>query len=125
MLDRVVNDRLKLKDEESLAWRTYFKELSKREASSEAGFYIIFEWPLKPKHTIEAMLERMEYKGPIEFYYGQYDWMDSHGAQRMAQKFDNVSFDLISNAGHQLIFDNGEEVSLKIISKMMRRKAVE
>jgi len=29
------------------------------------------------------MLTALDFKKPIEFYYGQYDWMDSKGAERL------------------------------------------
>lgn len=43
----------------------YLKELGQRETASEVGFYIIFEWPLKTKHTIESIIKRMNFQKPI------------------------------------------------------------
>ena len=90
------------------------------DASSEAGFYIIFEWPLKPKHTIESIIRRTNPITPIEFYFGSVDWMDSVGAQKLHEDYKNISFSRISNAGHQLIFDNPDEVSWNIIQNAMK-----
>lgn len=32
--------------------------------------------------------------------------MDSKGAERLASKYDNIKYNRISSADHQLIFDN-------------------
>lgn len=63
------------------------------------------------------MINRMNFKKPIEFYYGQYDWMDSKGAIRLYDKLDNVEFDRITGADHQLIFDNPNEVCYYILKR--------
>jgi len=34
IIDRIVDIRMKLKNEESEAWKNYFKDLSKRESAS-------------------------------------------------------------------------------------------
>lgn len=52
------------------------------------------------------MINRMNFKKPIQFYYGENDWMDSKGAYRLHQKLDNVNIERITAADHQLIFDN-------------------
>ena len=65
MIDGIVTNRLKLESEEKELWSKYFKDISKSKHSSEAGFYIIFEWPLKPKHTIESILRRCKLEIPI------------------------------------------------------------
>lgn len=44
--------------------------------------------------------------------------MDSVGAIRMAKKHNNIHFDRISSAGHQLIFENPLELSEKILKRM-------
>ena len=82
----------------------------------------MFKWPLIPKHTNESILNRINYGKNIEFYFGQQDWMDSKGAKNLAQKHKNISFHIISNAGHQLIFDNPDEICLHIIAKDEQKK---
>jgi|JI61114BRNA_FD_contig_31_6044195_length_273_multi_2_in_0_out_0_1 hypothetical protein len=36
--------------------------------------------------------------------------MDRVGGRRLSQKYENITFTQIQNAGHQLIFDNPLEV---------------
>lgn len=57
----------------------------------------------------------MNFNKPIEFYYGQEDWMDSCGAERLASKHKNIKFNKITEAGHQLIFDNPDEICYYIL----------
>jgi pimeloyl-ACP methyl ester carboxylesterase len=48
--------------------------------------------------------------------------MDQQGAHQLAMHLDNVQVDFIENAGHQLIFDNPQDVSRKIIFKHKKKK---
>ena len=57
---------------------------------------------------------------PKEFYFGSVDWMDIVGTQKPNEDYKNISFSRISNAGHQLIFDNPDEVSWNIIQNAMK-----
>lgn len=41
--------------------------------------------------------------------------MDRKGAQRLAQTHKNVKFEIVKEAGHQIIFDNPTEVVSKIL----------
>lgn len=59
----------------------------------------------------------MNFKKEIEFYYGEYDWMDSKGARRLQNKFENVKFNRITGADHQLIFDNPDEICYYILHR--------
>ena len=45
--------------------------------------------------------------------------MDAKGAKRISQKYDNVDFTTISSSGHQLTFDNPEEVVDNIIARKL------
>ncbi len=63
------------------------------------------------------MIRENGFKFPIEFYYGQVDWMDRTGAIRLHKDFENVVCDLVDNAGHQMIFDNPDGVVAKILKE--------
>ena len=116
MIDKIVSGRLGLVNEEKEIWTKYFKDISKSDHNSEAGFYIIFEWPLKAKHTIESILKKANLKVQVEFYFGDVDWMDSKGPRKMAsEEGAKYIFKTISHSGHQLIFENPEEVCLNIL----------
>ena len=49
----------------------------------------------------------------IDFYYGDNDWMEKETAYLMSRSFEKVnriSYTTISNSGHQILFDNPEEL---------------
>ena len=48
--------------------------------------------------------------------------MDSEGARRMCKEFKNVSMNTVNNAGHQLIFDNPDEVGYYLIINNKKEK---
>ena len=43
--------------------------------------------------------------------------MDRTGAIRLHKDFENVACELVDNAGHQMIFDNPDEVVAKILKE--------
>jgi pimeloyl-ACP methyl ester carboxylesterase len=46
--------------------------------------------------------------------FGDNDWMSKDGAERLVKDYNNMRLHKINDAGHQLIFDNPEEVTQKI-----------
>ena len=84
-IERITSGRLKLKDTEKLAWTKYLKAISSKDKTSETGFYKLFQWPVIPKKSIEAIITENNFKFPIEFYYGSIDWMDRKGAIRLSK----------------------------------------
>lgn len=51
-MNRVLEGRLKLGEEEKAAWKAYLKKVVKLEGGSETGFYKLFKWPLTPERSI-------------------------------------------------------------------------
>lgn len=44
---------------------------------------------------------------PIDFYFGDEDWMPRDGAERIVKdKFKNIRITTVPKAGHQIVFDN-------------------
>ena len=48
--------------------------------------------------------------------------MDSEGARRLSKECKNVSIRTVSNADHQIIFDNPDEVAYNIIINNQKEK---
>ncbi len=51
-IEKITSGRLKLKDTEKDAWTKYLKAISKKDITSETGFYKLFQWPVNPKKAI-------------------------------------------------------------------------
>ncbi len=46
--------------------------------------------------------------------FGDNDWMNQSGAEKLVKDFNNMRLHKINDAGHQLIFDSPVEVTQKI-----------
>lgn len=114
-IDKVLKGRLKLPENEQVVWKQYIRHIAKQSVCSEKGFYTLFSWPLQPARSIEEILKKLRPKIAIDFMYGDEDWMKPAGAHRLAQEFKNMKVHKVSNAGHQMLFDNPAGVSEKII----------
>jgi hypothetical protein len=79
-IERVLNGRLKLAEEEKSAWKKYLKQIISIDETSEGGFYTLFEWPLQPTRSIEEILRAISPKIKIDFFFGDADWMSREGA---------------------------------------------
>jgi hypothetical protein len=113
-IDRILNNRLKLPEDEQKVWKKYLKMICRQSESSEKGFYLLFDWPLQPHESIEERLMRIKSEVKIDMLFGDNDWMQSEGAYRLQGAMENVKVHVVSEAGHQLIFDNPTRVSALI-----------
>ena len=80
MVNSILINRLKIPDHEQEDWREYFYNVNSQNESSQIGFYKLFEWPLRPKVTIEEMIREKMINCSVSFYFGDQDWMPRDGA---------------------------------------------
>lgn len=114
-LTNMLTDKLKLPEEEQVVWKKYIHMISDQEKVSEQGFYTLIKWPDNPAtRSIEMILNDLRPVFPVDFFNGDEDWMNLKSPNRLSEKFKNIRVNLISKAGHQLTFDNPEEVSVLI-----------
>ena len=48
--------------------------------------------------------------------------MSIKGATRLSQKYKNITLNIIKKAGHQLIFDNPQDVAAKMKEKVYKNR---
>ena len=106
LIDKILKGRLKLPEHEQIIWRKYMKHVINQSECSEKGFYILFDWPLQPARSIEGILGAMRPTIPIDFMYGDDDWMRPAGAVRLAKDYENIQVHEVEKAGHQMLFEN-------------------
>ena len=89
--------------------------------NSERSFFKIFFFPkLGCQESIDKIVTENKFPFPIEFYYGDNDWMEKDSARALVQKHPNnnqLSFTLVENAGHQVIFDNPQRIAAYILQE--------
>jgi hypothetical protein len=110
VLNKVVEGRLKLKDQEKEIWKRYYTTISKITPNSERGFFKIFLFPkFGARDSIEMILTENKFPFKIEFYYGDNDWMESATARTLPEKLkyrNQITFTTVNDSGHQIIFEN-------------------
>lgn len=84
-IERVLSGRLRLQEEEKIAWKQYLKHVIAIDNTSEGGFYNFFQWPLQPVRSIEEILKGMNSKIKVDILFGDIDWMQKDGAIRLAK----------------------------------------
>lgn len=84
-IDRILKNRLKLPEQQQAVWKKYLKHVSNQPQCSETGFYTIFDWPLQPERSVEMIMNDIKTRIPVDFLYGDNDWMIPAGAHRLAQ----------------------------------------
>lgn len=73
---------------------------------SERALYLLLNFPkviAKGWDSIEYILTNNDVKIkniPINFYYGEKDWMDKTGAINLVSKYSNIKLQIIKDAGH-------------------------
>ena len=86
-----------------------------RDGSTEYAIFICFElgmFAVNPLET-EDRLGNPDFPVPVSFFYGDIDWMDVKGGQRVV---DNNKFKgtkshvyIVTNSDHHMYLDNPEE----------------
>jgi len=101
-------------EEVELFLQYFWNMLSMPESSDRGIFYLLGPPRLSGVRPLEEDIRQL--KIPVDFYYGSSDWMDATGAQRLASAYGNqFRFFKISKAGHNINFDNPEELTELII----------
>lgn len=98
-----------------------------RDGSSEYAIFICFEpgmWARNPLET-EDRLANPDFPIPVSFFYGDRDWMDCRGGQRVVEKnrFYNAEdpesglsqVHIVSDSDHHMYLDNPQEFATRII----------
>lgn len=128
VLDRVLQGRLGLSGEEKDAWKKYMKVVTNITPNSEKSFHKIFYFPkLGSEYPICHMLSNFKYTFPIEFYYGDSDWMEKNVAWELANNRvggNILSYRIVEGAGHQIIFDNPETMAAYILQGIHHPKGL-
>jgi len=87
--------------------------------------------PGSGEHALPEILREFQYAHsplcdrlknvPVLFLYGDTDWMKIDGAHQNKEiNSQNVVIEIVSNAGHQLYFDNPKETAEKIFSGLAK-----
>lgn len=80
------------------------------------GFYSLIEWPESPVlKSVEDVLNQLRPTIPINFFYGDDDWILQAGANRLSQEFKNIRVHTINNSGHQIMFNNPTQAGAEIV----------
>lgn len=84
IINRIVEQRLKLEKEEKDAWCAYYKAISKISTNSELAFFKIFMFPrFGARDSIERILTENKFPFKVEFYFGDTDWMEKQTASEL------------------------------------------
>jgi pimeloyl-ACP methyl ester carboxylesterase len=99
------------------------KTVSTIQPNSERAFFKIFHFPkLGCQQSIEKIIHDNKFKFPIEFYYGDHDWMESGTARSLVNRRPNdnkLLFRTVENSGHQILFDNPHRMASFILQENM------
>lgn len=102
----------------------YMHQIFMREGSTEYAIFICFEvwlWAVNPLES-QKRLGSPEFALPVSFYYGEYDWMDKRGGQRVvSNNIFNVAQEgtdkplsivhIIDGSDHNVHLDNPKQLS--------------
>jgi len=128
-LNRRIGDALKDDEREQMA--TYMHQCFMREGSTEYAIFICFELGMYAVNPLELenRLGNPEFDCPISFIYGDIDWMDFRGGERIIAKNkykDGLSqVYIVNECDHHLYLDNPSEFAYYIINDiLMTEKAL-
>lgn len=111
-----LNGKLKLPENQFEVWKKFIKLVSDQDVVSEMGFYSLIEWPESPVlKSVEDVLKQLRPTIPIDFFYGDDDWILQAGANRLSQEFKNIRVHTINNSGHQIMFNNPTQAGAEIV----------
>ncbi|KAL4472652.1 hypothetical protein ABPG74_018601 [Tetrahymena malaccensis] len=117
IMKHMITTRLKTKSQKELKlWQQFYGLVLQLPESTSRFVYSLFFYPrVIAHHPVEEIFET-DMNIPVHFMYGQHDWMNQEGAQRLMQKNkDLFRIYLIPSSGHHMNVDNPEELSEQII----------
>ena len=99
-----------------------------REGSTEYAIFICFEIGMFAHNPLESVerLGNPNLEIPVSFYYGDIDWMDIEGGNRVVEinKFKDLSkVYKIKNSDHHMYLDNPQEFASEIIKDIEMTEA--
>jgi len=116
LLKRYIKNRFKRPETENEMLYNYYSNALTLPDSSEKALHYILKLP-----RASAILPAEEFLGeskmPIDFFYGDIDWMDISGATRVCENSDGrCKLIKITKAGHHINMDNPDELAEAIIN---------
>ena len=97
-----------------------------QEGSTEYAIFICFEvgmFAINPLET-EKFLGNKDLPFPVSFFYGDIDWMDKKGGDRVvsANKFKDTQSHIyvVTNSDHHMYLDNPTEFAALIIDDVKK-----
>ncbi|CAG9332200.1 unnamed protein product [Blepharisma stoltei] len=110
------------KEEELALVKIYFQQVNLCPGSGEHALPEILR---EFQYAYSPLCDRLK-NVPILFLYGDTDWMKIDGAHQNKEiNSQNVVIEIVSNAGHQLYFDNPKETAEKIFSGLAKLDEVQ
>lgn len=117
VLKLYVTKRWSSTKEEAKPLQNYFENILSMPESSEIAIHQLLKMP--KARAVIPMEEhiRKELKTiNVVFIFGDRDWMEKTGSERLFKEFSNVDFYLVKNAGHHINMDQPKEVCQIILS---------
>lgn len=112
IIKRFFGERLCLSKEEQKLFAKFCIPISKAKPSSEKCLGYLFKLGPMSDQPIMPILRKMHKKKRIVIMYGAWDWMDFQLTTDIVNREDlDISIENVTNAGHQLIFQNPKKVS--------------
>jgi pimeloyl-ACP methyl ester carboxylesterase len=121
-LKQMIQGRLRRPVEETDLLFNYYFNMLQMPASSDKGVHYLIKPPnMCGAKPVEDEIPNLKIK--VDFYYGDRDWMDPSGAVRL-RDLDGAKYKLIviDRAGHQVIFDNPEQLAERMIQNNKHAK---
>ncbi|KAM3141147.1 hypothetical protein pb186bvf_006752 [Paramecium bursaria] len=124
LIKQFLRFRINLKGQELHLYQKYLFNYLELPVGSEKSIFMMFflsKVRLSTDYSIEQIIRQSKelQSIPIMFYYGDTDWMDQIGPQRLAQEFGNIKLRIIKNTDHQLVFFNPDDTVSQIIEDLI------
>ncbi|EAR91168.1 alpha/beta fold hydrolase (macronuclear) [Tetrahymena thermophila SB210] len=122
LLKRAVQSRLKISDKtEAELWKNFLKNIFKLPQSTEHHIHDLVSMPgAQARLSIEQVVMESPNKIDVEFtiMFGDDDWMNKTGCQRLfKENYLQGRVVEIKDAGHQLPFDQPDDITNKILEQ--------
>jgi pimeloyl-ACP methyl ester carboxylesterase len=98
----------------------YLHEIFRLPASGDYALPVMMEPGPYARRPLEMRIPKFASTVPIAFIYGDIDWMDRDGTNRLMQKFPNVKCHACEKSGHTLYMDNPSEFA-KCVRKALEQ----
>lgn len=112
--------RMSLSRKESDLVGNFYYDLTKMKVSSDKALGNFLNFGRYSPEPLIGQLSDLHKSGnlpPTTIWYGDFDWMDTYHSYEQLRKYgleNNIRFQIIQNAGHQVVFNNPMEVAKQI-----------